>query len=300
MPIRSMTGYGRSSFTIGPDASPATLALEISSVNRRGLEIFVSAPPEWLATLERLTPGWVREFAVRGKITLLFQTQGLAPAETLFWDSDALAQSLAKLARQAAALNVPFAPNTGDLLRLVELHRSRRDTLPPLDDEPTQAALAAQVRATLAQFVSMREREGAFLATDLLARLAALEGLLAQISVTSGDSVPRYRDLLLSRLRQAGLEFSLQDERVLKEIALFADRCDIAEEVTRLHSHFAQFRACLADGREVGRKLDFLCQEMNRELNTIGSKANQIQITRHIIDAKNELERIREQVQNVE
>ena len=113
-------------------------------------------------------------------------------------------------------------------------------------------------------------------------------------------TVPRYRELLLSRLEQTKLDLDLSDERVLKEIALFADKCDTSEECTRLVSHFEQFRECLDEGSPVGRKLEFILQEINREFNTVGSKANQIEISRLVIEAKNELERIREQIQNVE
>jgi uncharacterized protein (TIGR00255 family) len=291
-----MTGHGRASFALGS----AQLTIEASSVNRKGLEIFVSGPPEWASALERLATSWIREFASRGKISLLIQQQGTTSENTLFWDASALAQSLKCLRQQATDLAIPFSPNTSDLLQLVELHRSRRTALPLLENEAVCAALAAQVRIALSGLAEMRDREGTFLANDLRARLTILESLLDQIIAAAPGCVPRHRELLLARLRQAGLDLNLDDERILKEIALFADRCDISEEATRLRSHFGQFHACLVDGREVGRKLDFLCQEMNRELNTIGSKANLLQITHCVIEGKNELERIREQVQNVE
>jgi uncharacterized protein (TIGR00255 family) len=123
---------------------------------------------------------------------------------------------------------------------------------------------------------------------------------LATVAKCAQGVVPHYRDLLLQRLQKAGLELDLDDERVLKEIAIFADRCDITEELTRLDSHFEQFAQTLRHPGAVGRKLDFLCQEINREINTIGSKANNIDITKYVIECKNELERIREQVQNIE
>jgi uncharacterized protein (TIGR00255 family) len=106
--------------------------------------------------------------------------------------------------------------------------------------------------------------------------------------------------VLLQRLRQAGLEIDLSDERVLKEIAIFADKCDITEEVTRLESHFEQLKECLSTGSPVGRKLEFILQEVNREFNTIGSKVSNIEASREVIEAKNEIERIREQIQNIE
>jgi uncharacterized protein (TIGR00255 family) len=291
-----MTGYGRASLALGD----AELTIEANAVNRRGLETAISAPPEWSTALERLGAAWVREFASRGKVTLSFRFCATATAAALAWDAAAVAASLRKLAAQASALGASFAPDAALLLRLAELHRAQRETLPDPNEPETQAALASAARAALSGLVAMRETEGAFLAEDLLARVATLEGLLARVEALGDGAVARYREALFERLRQAGLALDLGDERVLREIALFADRCDIAEETTRLRSHFAQFRACVAEGVDVGRKLDFLCQEINRELNTIGSKANLVEITRHVIDAKNELERVREQVQNVE
>ena len=138
------------------------------------------------------------------------------------------------------------------------------------------------------------------MATDLSERIGTLETLSAQIEAHSKNAVPRYRDALFERLKQINLDLDLNDERVLKEIALFADRCDVSEEITRLKSHFEQFHAFLKSNEASGRKMDFLCQEIHRELNTTGSKSSQIEITRAVIEGKNELERIREQVQNVE
>ncbi|MDR2844843.1 MAG: YicC family protein [Puniceicoccales bacterium] len=295
MPLKSMTGYGRAGFSLGG----TEMTLEASAVNRRGLEISVSGPTEWTA-LERVVTGWVREHVARGKVTLNFQAQSGGENSALAWDATAVEESLKKLQRQALALSVPFTPDTALLLRLAELHRTRREGLPALDDAATQTILQTAVHTALGQLVAMRVSEGAFLAGDLLARIKILDTLLEQIVRHSTGLVTRYREALFARLQQAGLGLDLGDERVLKEVALFADRSDTAEEATRLRSHFEQFTACLEEKQEVGRKLDFLCQEMNRELNTIGSKANHLEITRCVIEGKNELERIREQVQNVE
>lgn len=290
-----MTGYGRAGFSIGA----AEMTLEVSSVNRRGLEIYVSGPQEWTG-LERLVTGWVKEHVSRGKVSLIFQIQTGGEAAALAWDANAVNETLQKLEQQAITLGMTFTPTPSLLLRLAEIHKVRREGLASLEDEQVQSAVQTAVKTAVEQLVAMRDKEGGFLAEDLGKRLDTLESLLAQIVTFSQDTVARYRELLFARLQQAGLSLDLGDERVLKEISLFADRCDIAEETTRLRSHFEQFRACFAEKQEVGRKLDFICQEMNRELNTIGSKANNLEITRCVIDGKNELERIREQVQNVE
>jgi uncharacterized protein (TIGR00255 family) len=148
--------------------------------------------------------------------------------------------------------------------------------------------------------VKMREKEGKFLANDLAQRLGLLETGLEQIRQSAPEILKRYREQLHTRVKEAGLEISLDDERLLKEVVFFADRCDISEEVTRLSSHLKQFRDCLKANEPVGRTLDFLAQEMGREINTIGSKANAAEISQEVVKMKAELEKIREQIQNIE
>jgi uncharacterized protein (TIGR00255 family) len=162
----------------------------------------------------------------------------------------------------------------------------------------------AALDQAVAAFVAMRAKEGGALEKDLLARNEVLLDLVFAIRKQAQGTVEAYRDALLQRLKQLNLALDLSDERLLKELALFADRADITEEMTRLESHLAQFKSTVVVARSseepVGRKLEFLIQEINREFNTIGSKANNIEITRSVLDAKNEVERLREQVQNVE
>jgi uncharacterized protein (TIGR00255 family) len=296
MPLLSMTGYGRASMRV----ANTDLTVEINAVNRRGLEVFVSGPEEWTG-LERIVTPWVREKCERGKIavTVRAQTGGAESVAGFSWDREAVATTLRRLEQEAHGLDVAFKADEQLLLRLAELHKTRREGLPALDDEAVQAAFRKAVDTALDALVAMRVKEGRALEKDMSERIAILAGLAENIRVHAADNVARYRDAMFARLRQSGLELNLDDERVLKEIALFADRCDIVEELTRLASHFAQFTSCFGE-KAVGRKLDFLCQEINREFNTVGSKANRVEITRAVIEAKNELERIREQVQNLE
>ncbi len=295
MPLLSMTGYGRASLRV----ANTDLSVEINAVNRRGLEVFVSGPEDWTG-LERVVTPWVREKCERGKVAVTVRAQGAASEPSSFsWDREAAAGALRRLQHEAQELGLNFTGDAHLMLRLAELHRARREGLPSLDDESVQAALRRAVDTALDSLVSMRVREGAALETDLRARLGTLARLCDTIRTHAADNVTRYREALLNRLRQSGLELNADDERVLKELALFADRCDIVEELTRLGSHFEQFTVCFGE-KAVGRKLDFLCQEINREFNTVGSKANRVEITRAVIEAKNELERIREQVQNLE
>ncbi len=146
----------------------------------------------------------------------------------------------------------------------------------------------------------MRAREGEALLVDFLARLEILRRHVDAIAARAPAVPAAYREQLLQRLRQAELALDVNDERVLKEIALFADRCDVTEELTRLRSHFEQFTALVRSEAEIGRKSEFILQEIGREVNTIGSKANDLTISRAVIELKNELERVREQIANVE
>jgi uncharacterized protein (TIGR00255 family) len=146
----------------------------------------------------------------------------------------------------------------------------------------------------------MRAREGEALLVDFIRRSETLHRLVEGIAARAPQVPAGYREHLMKRLREAGLELNLDDERVLREIALFADRCDVTEEITRLRSHLEQFSALLKSEGEIGRKAEFLLQEIGREVNTIGSKANDVTIARAVIELKNELERVREQMANVE
>jgi uncharacterized protein (TIGR00255 family) len=169
-----------------------------------------------------------------------------------------------------------------------------------IDVEDVWLTLKPALDQALASLAAMREAEGAHLMQDLTERLAALDGHVARIATAAPERPARQRELLHKRLREAGLELDPNDERVLRELALYADRCDVSEELTRLNSHFAKFREYMAADEPPGRALDFLCQEMFREFNTIGSKANDAGIAQAVVEGKTELEKIREQVQNVE
>jgi uncharacterized protein (TIGR00255 family) len=170
-----------------------------------------------------------------------------------------------------------------------------------IDSDIAWQWLEPGLRKALAAFDGMRSKEGDALAKDLGARVDLLRRTAAEVKAIAPDVLRRFREQLLERIRLAHLEqVDANDERVLKEVVLFADRSDISEEIARLESHFHQFDDCVASRDPVGRKLDFLAQEMNREINTIGAKANDSRIAALVVDLKTELERFREQAQNVE
>lgn len=291
-----MTGYGSGAAPLAGAAGHEVFA-EISSVNRKGLEIAVSLPREWNA-LEGPVGELVKTRLSRGavRLSVTARTPG-AVTPAVKWDEAAVQKEFAQLRALAERFAIPFNPDVSLLLRLAQ---ATHGEAPLPEAESARAAVEKAVTAALEQLVAARRREGEALKKDLSARVEILKKLSVEIAPLAPTSVERYRETLHSRLKQIGLQVDLNDERILREIALFADRCDITEELTRLASHFVQFEKILADDAPAGRKLDFLCQEIHREFNTVGSKAQHLDITRRILDAKNELERIREQVQNVE
>jgi uncharacterized protein (TIGR00255 family) len=169
-----------------------------------------------------------------------------------------------------------------------------------VDAESVWPNVEAALRKAITGLVKMREKEGKFLANDFAQRLDFLEAGLELIKKAAPEIITRYREQLRARIRDAGLDVPLDDERLMREVVFFADRCDISEEITRLSSHFKQCRDCLKSNEPVGRTLDFLAQEMGREINTIGSKANAAEISQQVVKMKAELEKIREQIQNIE
>jgi uncharacterized protein (TIGR00255 family) len=297
--MQSMTGYGSG---IAPLAGmPAREVLvEISSVNRKGLELAVSLPREWNALegpLGELAKARLHRGAVRLSVALRSPEAKNKSAAAPLRDLAAMRVEFDQLESLAEHFNVPFNPDLNLLLRLAQ---TTKDEAPLPSADEARPALEKAVAAALDALIVQRGREGEALRRDLSARTDLLKKLSKEIEPLAPTSVVRYREGLHTRLKQIGLPIDLNDERILREIALFADRCDITEELTRLASHFDQFDKILADPAPAGRKLDFLCQEIHREFNTVGSKSQHLDITRRILDAKNELERIREQVQNVE
>lgn len=283
---RSMTGFGRATLAHGD----ANLTAEVSTVNQRGLAVVVHAPSEW-PELELRLSALARESFQRGKVTVrLACTRGAVAGIDI-------AEPLRQLRELATRHGIAGQPDWLVLQRLVELQQGT-SRQPPLDEALADAAVQC-TRAAFRACDAMRAIEGEALARDLLSRLDTLARLVERMATSERAAPTRARDRLLRRLSELGVGVDLADERVLKELALHADRCDIAEELTRLASHLAQGRSQLAE-TAAGRGLDFLTQELLREVNTIGSKAAEVETTRAVLEAKTEIERFREQVQNLE
>jgi len=296
--MKSMTGYGRGQTS--DDGYDVTV--EVSSVNRKALDVSVSLPKEW-SMLERPVLERVRAALARGSVRVAVQIDRRSKAGEFTIDEASVHKTLDKLGELARSRGIRSSMDYETLLRVILMQRDESSS-GKRDEEIVNALVQSALDQAIQAFIAMREKEGAALGKDLLDRNEKLQGIVTVIKGSAQGTVPAYRDALLQRLKQLGLELNLDDERLLKELAFFADRADVAEEITRLGSHLAQFRttieAAMKGDEPVGRKLEFLIQEINREFNTIGSKANNLEITRAVLDAKNEVERLREQVLNLE
>ena len=286
-----MTGFGRAEI----DLPGARLSVEIATVNQKNLQVSVFGPEAW-PSLESAASAWIRTRLQRGKVTARV-TQAAGSATQRQWDHEAVAKSLEELAKIAQLCGMNLTADGELLLRLAE--SSRRPSVVLADFTEAEAAVRAAFEEALQNLVVMRLAEGSALAKDLIQRLTKIAEMVVGMEHAERAGPVRHRDAMLKRLKDAGLSLDVTDERVLKELALFADRSDITEEVVRLKSHIAQFSTELGQPN-CGRKLDFLIQELLREVNTIGSKASEIATTKLVLEAKTEIERIREQVQNLE
>jgi uncharacterized protein (TIGR00255 family) len=288
-----MTGFGR-----GSSATEQWHAnVEIGSVNRKQAEVVVLVPRE-LSELEGRVRKAVLGVASRGRIQVAITIERAQGTSAAIRVDAALAHAFHDaFIELGKTVGHPLLPTASDYLRqpgIVSLGGLE------IDAEQAWLAIEPALKDALAGLVAMRKSEGEHLKADFLARLGTLVSFTEKIAADAPQRLLRQRDLLGKRLRDAGLDLDPSDERVVKELALFADRCDVSEELTRLDSHFTKFREYLEATEPPGRALDFLCQELFREFNTIGSKANDAGIAQVIVEAKTELEKIREQVQNVE
>ena len=291
--MNSMTGYGRGEAARGG----AKFTVEISTVNRKQAELSLYLPRE-LDALESRARDEINAKVSRGRIAARVQWTAKSGDHAQVEIDRNLAKEYAKEYRKLATdLKLGGEVSLDTILRAPGVLQTSEEEL---DVESLWTPLRTAVRAALKELLAMRAREGANLKKDLQKRIDALQKSVKAVKRQAPKTVRRHREALLDRLNQAGLDLKLDDERVLKEVALFADRIDIAEELTRLESHFGQFADYAKAKGPVGRTLDFLSQEMNREVNTIGSKANDPVISRLVVAMKSELEKFREQVQNVE
>ena len=289
-----MTGYGRAE----EKTAGGTLTVEVRSVNNRYLDCNVRIPRLYLFAEEGLKSR-VQDTISRGKVDV-FVTLDSAGAEQVkvTVNQPAADAYYAALKGLAAAYGLEERDITVSLLsRFPEVLVAEKVEA---DAEETAREIGAVLDRALADFDQMRTREGERLREDILTRAAAIEDMVGQVEVRSPQTVAEYRARLEARMQEVLSSVQLDPARVLTEAAIFADKVAVDEETVRLRSHIGQLRELLSRGGPVGRKLDFLIQEFNREANTIGSKCSDLDIARQVVDIKAEIEKIREQVQNIE
>jgi len=288
-----MTGFGRGEST----ADGITATVEITSVNRKQFDCQVTLPRN-LASLDARVQAAVRTALTRGYVKVSV-TAGREASAAAAVDLDRWRHRIAAVRAAAAELGLADDLTASTLLRFAE---GGDPEMPETKPEAAWAAIGPALAAAVAGLCAMRLREGAALRADLLQRLGALRTLAGEIAGLAPQVPRRYREVLRTRIAELmdGQGVAPEAEVLAREVALFADRCDISEELARLASHFDQAAALLDGDAPCGRPLDFLCQEFFREINTIGAKANDGAITRHVIAFKAGLEAVREQVQNIE
>lgn len=294
MSLSSMTGYGRGAAT----TDGLTIVVELSSVNRKQLDLHINLP-RGLGVLEARVAEEIQHVVSRGRVTMDVSVRwsGAARRKAIRIDEDLADTYIKALRKTARSLGLKDDLSADLLLTLPEVVRFAQ---PEEDIEKIWSVLARSLHHALRELRRMRMREGRALQRDVQKRLGLLNRMVTRVARHAPSVAARYRRTLLRRLEQSGLAWEERDERVLREIALFADRSDVSEEITRLQSHLDQFARLTRSKQATGRSMDFLAQEMLREINTIGSKANDASILKGVVAFKAELERIREQIQNVE
>lgn len=292
--MKSMTGYGCGE----SNRNGCKVTVEITSVNRRQGEVGVHLPRD-LDSLEPRIRDEVNQRISRGRVNLrVTLASSSANGEQASINRELARRYANEYRKLGKELGLTGEVALEHVLRAPGVLQVAEKEIVAADYWPS---VQASVRTALKQLVAMREKEGGHLKKDLLKRVKSMRRGVLQVKRRSPMVVKQYRKQLKNRIENAGLSMvSEDDERLLREVVLFAERSDITEELTRLESHFVQFDDTAKKREPVGRTLDFLSQEMNREINTIGSKANDAAISRLVVGLKAELEKFREQVQNVE
>lgn len=291
--LLSMTGYGSAKGSV----EGQEITVELKSVNNRYLDCSVRLPRNFLFAEDTVKQA-VSAGVSRGKVDVFVSAQASQDSGTVVSVNEELARGYRDaVARIAETLGLESGLNAFSLARFPDvLTVERRE----LNKDKAAAALSEITAKAVEEFHAMREREGERLRRDMLGKLETIEGLVSVVEERSPQTVKEYRERLEARLRDILADRSLDEQRVITEAAIFADRTAVDEETVRLRSHIAQFRTMLEEGSPIGRKMDFLVQEFNRESNTIGSKCSDASLAKVVVDLKSEIEKIREQLQNVE
>jgi uncharacterized protein (TIGR00255 family) len=295
MPLLSMTGFGDAR----DERDDHAISAEVRTINNRHFKLNLRTT-EGYGALDARIEAVVREFVRRGTVNVNIRIRHMSAAEDYRLNTDVLENYIDQLQKISAKRNFdeklrlePLASLPGVIEQLsTEAH----------DPDEVWPLLEPTLRTALEAMTAMRQAEGAALSADLQSQCAVVDRSLNAIAVRSPQVVEGYRQRLQDRVGEALAKFAVTIEPIdlVREVCVFADRSDISEEIVRLRSHLVQFAQALQSAESAGRKLEFICQEMGRETNTIGSKANDAEISHEVVEIKTALERIREQIQNVE
>lgn len=290
--IKSMTGYGKANLV----KKEREYQIEIKSVNHRYLDISVKMP-RVLSYLEEVVKKEIATKIKRGKIDVFvtFQNNSTEGKEIKI-NSEIAKIYIDELKKLAEQENILANIEVTEISKLPDVLNIQNKE----EDETIKNELLEVVKDATESLVQMRSIEGSKIAEDLIVRVKAIQEKVKEISLLSTGLIEEYVVKLEGRIKEILKNQEVDESRLAQEVVIYADKCSVEEEVTRLNSHIAQFEKLLCSKEVIGKKLDFIIQEMNRETNTIGSKANNLQITNDVIDVKTELENIREQVQNIE
>ncbi len=291
--IRSMTGFGRAQAAV----EGYNITVEIKSVNNRYFD-FYAKMPRTFSFLEEKVKSLLSTEISRGKVECSIQIETTADESVIVSVNEPLAKgyvnAVEELAEKFALKNDLTALSVARFSDVLSITKA------PVDEEALWDKVQSVVKDALDSFISMRETEGERLKADVLSRADTIISNVAYIEERSPETVKQYSEKLLERMKNVLGDTQIDEARILTEAAIYADKIAVAEETVRLRSHIDQLHTLLSADEAVGRKLDFLVQEINREANTIGSKAQDVDIARRVIDIKAEVEKIREQIQNIE
>ncbi len=291
--IRSMTGYGKSTLSV----DGREYQMEIKSVNHRYLDISVKMP-KTISYLEDTIKKQISEKIKRGKVDVFVTFENNSQEGRNIQINKELAKMYIKQLKELAEEEKILSNiEVMDIAKIPDILTVKADE----DDEKIKEEIIQTTQEAVNKIIEMKSIEGSKIEQDLLARIDNIENKIEEISKKSTGLIEEYVVKLEKRIKEILKTEEIDKSRLAQEVVIYADKCSVEEEITRLRSHIYQFKSLITDQNEtIGKKLDFIIQEMNRETNTIGSKANNLEITNGVIDIKTELEDIREQVQNIE
>ena len=293
--MKSMTGFGSGTAT----KDGITCTVEIKSVNARFLDLFIRSPKQ-INPFETIIRGFVQDRITRGKVEVSVSIQDAGERPKTFTINSVLRKQIQELLVQEEFYDDPKKDPLQAVNSISNEWIQQQDT--PIAEDVLSEIVKESTTQALDALIAMRTVEGKHIEQDLLSRISTLENVIKHIDENKAGAVEAYREHIKGKIQEylVSLEASISEDRFLQEIALLADKTDITEEIVRFTSHVVQLKNTLVDEYSIGRKVDFILQEMNREVNTIGSKAMDSSITEFVVQLKCELEKIREQVQNVE